>query len=148
MTVAPHVLRRYIIGSAAGRSPHLEWSFLSQDIGAWILADEATARRHEHHRRIRMDGRPWCHVLGHRTDVADDEALQVYFLTIASDEWPRLAIAVMRAPTRCLRDWRASGSRIIAAVDATAAPSGTTSSGPLSDWPKSRGTGPRSMLPQ
>jgi hypothetical protein len=79
----------------------------------------------------------------------DDEALQIHFLAVAPDEWPRLAIAVMRAPKRCLREWRASGSRIIAAVDPPGtSPSGTSSPGPLSDWPKARGTGPRSMLPR
>lgn len=148
MTVAPHVLRRYVIDRASGRSPRSEWSYHSPDIGAWILSDEATARRHEHHRRIRMDGLPWCDILGHRTDVADDETLQIYFLTVASDGWSSHAIAVMRAPKRCLREWRSAGSRIIAAVNPEAAPSAMAGSGPLSGWPQARGTGPRSMLPR
>lgn len=149
MMVAPHLLRRYVIDRAAGRSPRLEWAFLAPDVGGWVLADQATARSHEHHRRVRQDGRPWCEVLGHRTEVRDDQALQVYFLTIASDEWSRLALAVMRAPTRYLREWRVAGERLIAAIDQdTAAPSGTTTLGPLDDWPRTRGTGPRSMLPQ
>lgn len=148
MTISPHLLRRYVIDRAAGRAPHAEWSYLSQDIGAWILADETSARQHEHHRRVRKRGQSWCDVLGHCTVVRDDIDLQMYFATIAVDEWSRLAIDVMRRPSRCLRDWRASGSRIIAAVDPTAAsPSGTTS-GPLSGWPPARGTGPRSMLPR
>jgi len=148
MTVAPHLLRRYVIDRASGRSPRPEWSYYSPDLGAWLRVDETAARRYEHYRRIRQEGRPWCNVLGHRTDVADDQPLQVYFLTVQSDEWPRLALAVMRAPTRCLRQWRSAGQRLIAAVDPSAAsPSGTTS-GPLSDWPKARGTGPRSMLPR
>jgi hypothetical protein len=148
MTVAPHLLRRYVIDRAAGRMPHLEWSFLAPDVGAWVLADHATAQRHEHHRRVRQDGRPWCEVLGHRTEVRDDQALQVYFLTIAQDEWSGLALAAMRAPTRCQREWRAAGERLIAAVDLEmAAPSGTATPRPLGDWPKARGTGPRSMLP-
>jgi len=148
MTVAPHLLRRYVIDRAASRMPYAEWSFLSPDIGGWVLADQAAAKLHEHHRRIRQDGRPWCEVMGHRTDVCNDEALQIYFLTIAPDEWSHLAFAVMRAPKRCLCKWRAAGTRLIAAVDPSAEPSSGTTSGPLSDWPKSRGTGPRSMLPR
>lgn len=147
MTVAPHLLRRYVIDRASGRSPRPEWSYYSPDIGAWLRADEATARRHEHHRRVRQEGRRWCNVLGHRTDVADDEALQVYFLTIPSGDWPRLSIAVMRRPSRCLLEWRAAGTRIISTVSGTTPASGTAP-GPLDGWPKARGTGPRSMLPR
>lgn len=148
MTIAPHVIRRYVIDRACGRMPRKEWEFCASDIGAWIRADETTARQHEHHRRVRTEGQPWCDVLGHRTAVRDDLALQVYFETIPHDDWPRVAIAVMRRPTRCLRDWRAAGARIIAAVDPGAGPSGTLGSGPLSGWPKARGTGARSMLPR
>lgn len=144
MTIAPHVLRRYVIDRASGRSPRAEWSYLSSDIGAWVRADETTARRHEHRRRIRMEGRPWCDVLGHRTDVADEQALQVYFLTIQPDQWPRLAFAAAIAPTRCLREWREAGARLIAAVESGIEPRSET----LSGWPKARGTGPRSMLPR
>ena len=145
MTVTPHILRRYVIDRAAGRTPRPEWSYYSRDIGAWLLADETIARRHEHHRRIRVDGLPWCDVLGHRVDVRDDLALQTYFLTMTPNDWHRLAIDVMRRPKRCLRDWRAAGALIIAAVDPGAAASGP---GPLSDWPESRGTGLRSVLPR
>lgn len=145
MSVTPHILRRYVIDRAAGRSPHPEWSWLNPDLGAWILADETTARQHVHHRRIRREGVPWCDFLGHRTAVHDDRELQVYFETIPDDEWSRLAIAVMRHPQRSLQDWRASGARIIAAVSGTPSVSGT---GALSGWPKERGTGPRSMLPR
>ncbi|UGV28269.1 hypothetical protein E0H22_22870 [Rhodopseudomonas boonkerdii] len=42
-------------------------------------------------------------------------------------------------------EWRAVGAHLIAAVDQTAAPSGTAS-GPLDHSPKARGTGPRSMV--
>lgn len=148
MNVVPHVLRRYVIDRASGRSPRAEWSYYSPDIGAWVRADEPAARRHEDHRRNRQGGRPWCDVLGHRIDVADDIALQLFFLTILPDDWRRLAIAVAQHPTRCLREWRASGHRLMVAVDPSATPSGTVTPGPLSDWPKARGTGPRSMLPR
>lgn len=144
MTVAPHTLRRYVIDRAAGRTPHPEWAYYAPDIGAWLYADGASARRHEHHRRVRIDGRPWCDVLGHRTDVRDDLQLQAYFLTIPEDDWHRLAIDVAQHPNRCLREWRAAGALILAAAD----PDVATSQGPLSDWPPSRGTGPRSMLPR
>nr|AMH39537.1 hypothetical protein PROKKA_00726 [Tardiphaga robiniae] len=59
--------------------------------------------------------------------------------------WSHLSIAVMRRPSRCLLEWRAAGARIIATVSGTTPASGT---GPLSDWPKARGTGPRSLLPR
>ena len=147
MTLPPHLLRRYVIDRAAGRSPHAEWCFLASDIGAWVLADETVARRHENHRRIRQEGRPWCDVLGHRTAVRDDFVLQIYFLTISNDGWSRLATAVMRRPRRCLDDWRAAGARLIDAVETTVGISSGTVSGPLTDWPRARGTGARSMLP-
>jgi hypothetical protein len=145
MTVKPHVLRRYVIDRSAGRTPRQEWEYYAPDIGAWIRADETTAYRHDHHRRIRVDGLPWCGVLGRRTDVADDLPLQTYFLTVPHDEWSRLAVEVAQRPKRCLMDWRAAGARIIAAVSGTSPPSEL---GPLAGWPDSRGTGPRSMLPR
>ncbi|WP_205502498.1 hypothetical protein [Rhodopseudomonas sp. BR0G17] len=146
--VAPHVLRRYVIDRASGRSPRHEWAFYAEDLGAWILADEMTARRHEHHKRIRVEGREWCDILGHRADVRDDMPLQVFFLTIDPEDWRRLEIAVRQAPKRCLRDWRASGARIMAAVTPeTAAPVPETP-GPLDGWPEKRGEGQRSMLPR
>lgn len=148
MTVAPHILRRYVIDRAAGRVPRPEWAYYSPDVGAWVRADEAAAGRHEHHRRVRREGRPWCDVLGHRTTVRDDVALQIYFLTVEPAEWRRLAIAVERSPMKCLREWRAGGARLIAAVDGSSMTSGTTMPGPLDGWPERRGTGPRSMLPK
>lgn len=143
---APHHLRRYVVEKACGRTPRAEWAFYESSIGAWIRCDEMTARRHEHHRRIRIEGQPWCDVLGHRTDVRDDEALQMFFLTIDPEGWPQLAAAVREHSTRCLREWTATGKRIIAAVSdvATSAVSGTP--GPLAGWPKARGTGQRSLL--
>lgn len=148
MTVVTHLLRRYVIDRAAGRTPHPEWAFYAPDVGAWVLADEAAARQHEHHRRIRQAGRSWCEVMGHRTGVHDDEVLQIYFLTVAPDEWSRLALAVMRAPRRCLREWRAAGARLIVAVDPSATAPSRITAGSLADWPRARGTGPRSMLPR
>jgi hypothetical protein len=148
MTVAPHVLRRYVIERASGRAPRHEWSYYAADIGAWIRTDEMTARRHEHHQRIRVEGLPWCEVLGHRTDVRDDLALQLYFMTVDPEDWHRLELAVRSHPKRCLREWSASGKRIMAAVTGeTAAPLPETP-GPLDGWPASRGEGQRSMLPR
>jgi hypothetical protein len=148
MTVTPHLLRRYVLDRAAGRSPHKEWTYLAPEIGAWVLVDQAGAQNHEPRRRIRQEGRAWCDVLGHRTAVRDDIALQAYFLTMFPDEWSRLALAVMRRPKTCLGTWRASGMRLIASVDASAVPSSSPMKGPLDGWPKARGSGPRSMLPQ
>ncbi|ABE61035.1 hypothetical protein Nham_0134 [Nitrobacter hamburgensis X14] len=149
MTVAPHILRRYVIDRASGRSQRHEWAFYAPDIDAWIRTDETSARRHEHHKRIRVDGRPWCDVLGHRADVRDDEALQIFFMTmIDPEDWHRLEIAVRNRPKRCLREWRASGKRIMAAVaPETAAPVPDTL-GPLDGWPSERGSGQRSLLPR
>jgi len=152
MTVAPHILRRYVIERASGQTPRAEWAYYAADIGAWIRADEASARHHEHYRRIRKARLPWCDVLGHQTSVADDVALQIYFMTLDQDDWPRLAAAVRERPGRCLKEWTASGARIIAAVsdlatsDATSAASGND--GPLAGWPPERGMGPRSLLPR
>lgn len=148
MTVQPHILRRYVIERASGRAPRHEFAFYAPDLGAWIRCDETTARRHEHHQRVRKDGLPWCNTLGHCTDVADDHTLQVYFLTLAPDDWTRLASAVCRYPKRCLRDWSAAGARIIAAVSGAAGVIAPETAGPLSGWPAARGTGQRSMLPR
>ncbi|WP_315756021.1 hypothetical protein [Bradyrhizobium sp. SZCCHNRI2007] len=148
MTVAPHILRRYVIERALGRTPRVEWAFYASDLGAWIRCDEMAAKRHEHHRRIRKDGLPWCEVLGHRTDVRDDEALQVFFLTLALGDWSQLAAAVREHPKRCLRDWSAAGARIIAAVSRVTGVIAHEMAGPLAGWPASRGTGQRSMLPR
>jgi hypothetical protein len=146
--VAPHILRRYVIERASGRTPRAEWAFYAPDLGAWIRTDEMTARRHEHHQRIRVEGQDWCDVMGHQTSVKNDTALQIYFMTLSGDDWPRLAAAVREHPTRCLRDWRASGTRIMAAVSPeTAAPVPDTP-GPLDGWPASRGEGQHSMLPR
>lgn len=149
MSVQHHILRRYVIERASGRRPRAEWAFYASDLGAWIRADEMTARRHEHHQRIRVDGLPWCDVLGHRTDVRDDLALQTYFLTIDPDDgWSRLAAAVREHPKRCLREWSTAGSRIIAAVSPETAPPVPDTPSPLDGWPEKRGEGQRSMLPR
>lgn len=116
MAVTPHHLRRYVIERESGRVPHPEWCFYEASIGAWIRADKATAKRHQHYRRIRKSGQHWCDVMGHRTSVADDVVLQTYFLTVDPDGWSRLAAAVREHPRRCLREWAASGMRIISAV--------------------------------
>lgn len=146
MTVALHLLRRYVIERATGRTPRAEWSYYAPDLGAWIRTDEITARRHEYHQRIRTEGREWCEVLGHRTDVRDDLPLQTYFLTIDPDEWHRLEIAIRDHPKRCLREWQASGKRIIAAVSPETAAIIPDTPGPLDGWPEKRGEGQRSLL--
>lgn len=149
MTVQPHVLRRYVIERASGRTPRYEWAFYSADLGAWIRTDEMTARRHAHRQRIRIEGLPWCEVLGHQTSVADDMPLQMYFLTLDQDDWPRLAAVAREHPKRCLREWRASGARIIAAVSDVASDVATSDvPGALDGWPAARGDGQRSMLPR
>jgi hypothetical protein len=148
MTVAPHMLRRYVIDRAAGRSPRQEWAYYESRLGVWIRCDKSVAERHEEQRRIRKDGLPWCPILGHCTDIRDDFDLQMHFLTVPQDDWPRMASTVRARPERCLKDWRASGTRIIAAVSIgpEAPVSGTP--GPLAGWPNERGTGQRSMLPR
>jgi len=148
MTVQPHILRRYVIERASGRVPRHEFAFYAADIGAWIRCDETTAKRHKHHRRVRKDGLPWCDTLGHCTDVADDEALQVFFLTVAPEDWSQLAAVVREHPKRCLLEWKASGARIINAVSSDSASAVSGAPGPLSGWPATRGTGQRSLLPR
>jgi hypothetical protein len=149
MTVQPHILRRYVIEKANGRTPRHEWAFYATDLGAWIRTDETSARRHEHHQRIRTEGRPWCDVLGHQTSVADDEMLQIYFLTIDDPEdGHRLEIAVRSHPARCLKERSASGKRIVAAVAPETAAVVPDTPGPLDGWPEKRGEGQRSMLPR
>lgn len=134
MTVQPHVLRRYVIERANGRTPRHEWEFYAADISAWIGTDETSARRHEHHHRIRVEGRQWCDVLGHRTDVAED--------------WHHLEIAGREHPKRCLRNWSASRKRIMAAVASETAAVIPATPGPLDGWPAARGEGQRSLLPR
>lgn len=148
MTVAPHVLRRYVVERASGRTPRAEWSYYAPDLGAWVRTDETMARRHEHHRRIRVEGRPWCNVLGHQTSVVDDMPLQVFFLTLDQDDWPRLAAVAREHPKRCLREWQAAGRRIMAAVAPETAAPVPDVPGPLDGWPEKRGEGQRSMLPR
>lgn len=149
MTVAPHVLRRYVIERASGRTPRHEWAFYAPDLGAWIRTDETTARHHEYHQRIRIEGRKWCDVLGHQTDVCDDLPLQMYFMTLDLDDgWSRLVAAVREHPKRCLKEWSASGARIMAAVSGVTATIVPETPGPLARWPSERGTGQRSLLPR
>lgn len=149
MTVAPHLLRRFIIEKASGRTPRPEWAFYEPTLGAWIRTDETTARRHEHHQRIRIEGRAWCDVLGHQTSVADDLALQVFFLTLSGDDWPRLAAVAREHPARCLKEWTTSGKKIIAAVSDVASDVATSDvPGALDGWPEKRGEGQRFMLPR
>lgn len=149
MSVRPHILRRYVIERASGRTPRPEWSYYAQDLGAWIRTDEMTARRHQYHQRIRTEGRPWCEVLGHQTSVAEDLPLQLYFMTIdPEDGWSRLAAVAREHPARCLREWQAAGRRIMAAVTPEMAAPLPETPGPLDGWPEKRGEGQRSLLPR
>jgi len=40
----------------------------------------------------------------------------MYFEAIPPEDWSQLTIVVMRGPSRCLHEWRAAGTRIIATV--------------------------------
>lgn len=138
-------LRRYVNGRARNRI-HNEYVRYDSYLGAWLLCDEGTARAHAHWRRIRHPGQPWCPVLGRNVAVASDTALQSFFEAIGPEEWRRLELAVRLDPSRCLREWRAQGDRLIAAVRAAA--EGHSERGQLSGWLSKRGTGARSLLPQ
>lgn len=139
------LLRRYVIERAAGRVPAAEWVRYDSTLSAWLYCDEAAARASAHRRRLRRFGAPWCPVLGSRIGIAQDQALQAYFETVEVDGWSRLATAVRARPGDCLRRWRETGRRIIAAM--AIHPSGDRPPpGRLAGWPARRGTGPRSLL--
>jgi hypothetical protein len=141
------LLRRYVLERAAGRTPAAEYVRLEEvapGVGGWIRCDEKTARESEHWRRLRRPGALWCPVLGNRLGIAQDVALQAYFLTVPEGGWQRLADEVRRRPSQCLRHWRDAGRRILAAS------AGTTTGRPppqgrLAGWPAHRGTGSRSL---
>jgi hypothetical protein len=139
------LLRRYVIERAAGRIPAAEWVRYEPALGAWLYCDERTARTAQYRRRLRKPDALWCPVLGNRIGIAANVALQAFFETIEADGWPRLAAAVRVRPSDCLRRWRESGRRIIAAMAAN--PSGDRPPpGRLVGWPTRRGTGLRSLL--
>lgn len=148
MTVAREasLLRRYVIARCSGRHPCLEYVryVAIGKIGAWQRCDERTARESERWYRLRIPGRPWCPVLGTHVTIAQDDALQAYFQGQKDHDWVRLEQAVRRCPTRSLREWRASGRRLIAAARAAAA--GHRLPGRLAGWPATRGRGTRSLL--
>jgi hypothetical protein len=141
------LLRRYVLERAAGRIPAAEYVRLEEvapGVGGWIRCDEKTARESEHWRRLRRPGALWCPVLGNRLGVAQDVALQAYFLTVPEDGWQRLANEVRRCPLECLRRWRDAGRRILAA--SVAQTSGALPPpGRLAGWPAQRGIGSRSL---
>lgn len=112
-------LRRYMNSRARGQ-PHHEYVRYDSSLDALLLCDERTARAHERWRRIRHPGQPWCLVLGVNVTIASDTALQVFFETIGLEQWRSLDLAVRRSASRCLREWRALGDCLIAAVRAVA----------------------------
>lgn len=138
------LLRRYVIDRAAGRVAS-EWSRYDEELGAWVRCTELAARSAEHWRRLRRPGTLWCPVLGNRLKIAQDMALQAYFLTIPEDSWSRLANAVRSRPRHCLYRWRETGRRIL---NATAVHSSGEQSPPgkLTGWPRARGRGARSLI--
>lgn len=142
------LLRRYVLGRAAGRIPAAEFVRLEEvapGLGGWIKCDEKTAKESEHWRRLRKPGALWCPVLGNHLGIAQDVALQAYFLTVSEDGWQRLANEVRRRPSGCLRRWRDAGRRILRA--SVAQTSGALPPpGRLAGWPARRGTGSRSLL--
>ncbi|MCX7321630.1 MAG: hypothetical protein NT113_19835 [Hyphomicrobiales bacterium] len=146
MSLSPQVvlLRRYVLERAAGRFPRKEFARYDVDIGAWVRCEEAVARASAHWRCLRQPSAPWCPVLGSRTGVYDDEALQAFFITIPEDEWQRLATRVGKRPKACLQDWRESGRRILDAVSNNHPASGALP-GNLAGWPSTRGTGRRGL---
>lgn len=143
------LLRRYVLERAAGRVPAAEYARLEEmgeGIGAWIRCDRQTAQAARHWRRLRRAGTLWCPVLGSRLDIAQDAALQAFFMTIPDDDWSRLAAAVRARPSDCLRRWQQAGRRILVAAAAVAM-GNPPPPGRLAGWPGQRGTGPRSLLP-
>lgn len=146
MSLSPEVglLRRYVLERAAGRFPRKEFARFDFDSGAWVRCDEAIARASEHWRCLRRPDTSWCPVLGSRTGIYDDDALQAYFITTQEDEWQRLATRVGKRPTACLRDWRESGRRILRAVSDDHL-TYEVSLGKLAGWPQARGTGRRGL---
>lgn len=75
-------------------------------------------------------------------------SLQIFFMTLSGDDWPRLAAVAREHPKRCLREWQASGKRIMAAVAPETAAPVPDVPGALDGWPAARGEGQRSMLPR
>jgi hypothetical protein len=138
------LLRRYVLERAAGRVPRQEYARYDSSVDAWVRCDEAAARDAEHWRRLRKPAAPWCPVLGPQTDIADDDALQAFFVTAADDGWQRLAARVGKRPTACLREWRESGRRILDAVSLDH-PRRAAPPGKLAGWPIGRGTGRRGL---
>lgn len=140
------MLRRYVLERAAARVPRLEFARYDGDLGVWIRCNEAAARCSEHWRRLRKPAEPWCDVLGHQTLIADDDSLQAFFETVASENWPFLARAVQTGSNRCLRTWREVGNQIVAAVEGIPETKENRSKGRLSGWPRKRGDARRSLL--
>lgn len=111
----------------------------------WTAITESEAKQADPDdlvRRTRTPGQRWCDWCGPNTSVSDDIELQAYFTTIDDDDWPRLAIAMRQSQRQAAAEWRAAGTRLIAAV--TRARRGPAS--PASNLFQKRGAGTRSLL--
>ncbi len=140
------LLRLYVIRRSSGAYPCPEYARRVPIEGvspAWVECDEPAARGSDRWNRMRIQGRPWCRILGTRLNIVQDIALQSFFATATDDDWLRLEQEVRRHPRRCLSAWCAAGHRVIEAIRAAAA--GHRAPGRLSGWPIKRGTGSRSL---
>lgn len=141
------LLRRYVMSRAAGRAMP-EWTYfvpeLAEGVGAWLRGDEKTARAAGHWLRERRPNAPWCPWLGRRHGILNDSSLQAFFLTVPDAGWGSLEMTVRRTPSRCLREWRASGESLLAYIEERiVAPPNL---GRAAGWPAKRGVGMRSLL--
>lgn len=114
-------------------------------VGGWIRCDEKTAREAEHWRRFRKPGALWCPIIGNHLGIAQDAALQAYFLTVPEDGWQHLASGRGLAPDVAVPCWRDAGRRVLrtSSVQMSGA---LPPPGRLAGWPARPGTGPRSLL--
>lgn len=141
------LLRRYVIRRASGKPASEYVRLVNLDgMAAWLECSEREARAGSRWQRVRQPSQPWCPVLGNRLGIAEDVALMAFFETVPDDDWRRHEIAVRTRPTRCLREWRETGRRLIAASRAMEA--GHRTPGKLAGWPVKRGAGPRSLRDQ
>lgn len=146
MDRAAALLRRYVINRSAGVFPHPEYAKFDaiHGVGAWIKCGRREARESGRWKRLRIEGRPWCPILGSRVAVAHDVELQAFFSTVRDGDWFPLERAVRQRPSLCLAEWREAGRRLISVVQSSAL--GTAEPGKLAGWPKGRGKGHRTPI--